>query len=87
MLFLKFTFLFLNFQNLSVDEILTEIRNLLVCSGIVDSHLAKPLFDSLQCVALGRSTPVGCSIEQERKKVITWFRIMYNTHRILLVVN
>ncbi|XP_055491132.1 lysosomal-trafficking regulator isoform X3 [Leucoraja erinacea] len=55
-------------QNLSVDEILTEIRNLLVCSGIVDSHLAKPLFDSLQCVALGRSTPVGCSIEQERKK-------------------
>ncbi|XP_051880021.1 lysosomal-trafficking regulator isoform X2 [Pristis pectinata] len=55
-------------QNLSVDEILTEIRDLLVHSGIVNSHLAKPLFDSLQCVALGRSTPVGCSAEQGKKK-------------------
>ncbi|XP_072912760.1 lysosomal-trafficking regulator isoform X1 [Hemitrygon akajei] len=55
-------------QNLSVDEILTEIRELIVHSGIVNSHLAKPLFDSLQCVALGRSTPVGCSAEQGRIK-------------------
>ncbi|XP_069741266.1 lysosomal-trafficking regulator isoform X2 [Narcine bancroftii] len=55
-------------QNLSVDEILAEIRDLLVHSGIVSSHLAKPLLDSLQSVAIGRSTPFGCSAEQEKKK-------------------
>ncbi|XP_067840227.1 lysosomal-trafficking regulator isoform X1 [Heptranchias perlo] len=55
-------------QNLSVDEILTEMRDLLVRSGIVDSDLAKPLFDSLQCVSLGGSSVDGYSAEQERKK-------------------
>ncbi|XP_078069513.1 lysosomal-trafficking regulator isoform X3 [Mustelus asterias] len=55
-------------QNLSVDEILTEMRDLLVHSGIVDSDLAKPLFDSLQSVSLGGSSVDGCSAEQQRKK-------------------
>uniref|UniRef100_UPI00398EDA26 lysosomal-trafficking regulator isoform X1 n=2 Tax=Pristiophorus japonicus TaxID=55135 RepID=UPI00398EDA26 len=55
-------------QNLSVDEILTEMRDLLVRSGIVDSDLAKPLFDSLQCVSLGGSSVDDYSAEQERKK-------------------
>ncbi|XP_038656464.1 lysosomal-trafficking regulator isoform X3 [Scyliorhinus canicula] len=54
-------------QNLSLDEIVTEMRDLLAHSGIVDSDLAKPLFDSLQSVSLGGS-PVDCSAEQQRKK-------------------
>ncbi|XP_048453045.1 lysosomal-trafficking regulator [Rhincodon typus] len=55
-------------QNLSVDEILTDMRDQLVHSGIVDSNLAKPLFDSLQSVSLGGTYVDGCSAEQERKK-------------------
>ncbi|XP_078398112.1 lysosomal-trafficking regulator isoform X2 [Cetorhinus maximus] len=55
-------------QDLSVDEILTEMRDLLVHSGIVDSDLAKPLFDSLQNVSLGGSSMDGYSAEQDRKK-------------------
>ncbi|XP_043535949.1 lysosomal-trafficking regulator isoform X1 [Chiloscyllium plagiosum] len=57
-------------QNLSVDEILTDMRDLLVRSGIVDTNLAKPLFDSLQSVSLGGISVDGCSAEQERKKKI-----------------
>ncbi|XP_041043517.1 lysosomal-trafficking regulator isoform X2 [Carcharodon carcharias] len=55
-------------QDLSVDEILTEMRDQLVHSGIVDSDLAKPLFDSLQNVSLGGSSMDGYSAEQDRKK-------------------
>ncbi|XP_059501535.1 lysosomal-trafficking regulator isoform X2 [Stegostoma tigrinum] len=55
-------------QNLSVDEILTDMRDRLVHSGIVDSDLAKPLFDSLQSVSLGGTSVDGCPTEQERKK-------------------
>ncbi|XP_042189049.1 lysosomal-trafficking regulator [Callorhinchus milii] len=53
----------------SVDELLIELRDLLVHAAIVDSHLAMPLFDSLQHVCLGGSSMDDYSAEQERKKL------------------
>uniref|UniRef100_A0A4W3ICA6 Lysosomal trafficking regulator n=1 Tax=Callorhinchus milii TaxID=7868 RepID=A0A4W3ICA6_CALMI len=51
------------FQDFSVDELLIELRDLLVHAAIVDSHLAMPLFDSLQHVCLGGSSMDDYSAE------------------------
>ncbi|KFP42398.1 Lysosomal-trafficking regulator, partial [Chlamydotis macqueenii] len=40
-------------QNTCVDDILLQIREQLAQSEVIETDLAKPLFDSLLCVALG----------------------------------
>lgn len=40
-------------QNTCVDDILLEIREQLAQSKVIETDLAKPLFDSLLRVALG----------------------------------
>uniref|UniRef100_A0A8C4XEE4 Lysosomal trafficking regulator n=1 Tax=Erpetoichthys calabaricus TaxID=27687 RepID=A0A8C4XEE4_ERPCA len=51
-----YLFIYLFIQNLSVDEIMSEIRDQLYKSAVVSSELAKPLFDSLLRVALSETS-------------------------------
>ncbi|KAG2467234.1 LYST regulator, partial [Polypterus senegalus] len=56
-------------KNLSVDEIMSEIRDQLYKSAVVSSELAIPLFDSLLRVALSETSTDSekCELKAERK--------------------
>ncbi|XP_072187689.1 lysosomal-trafficking regulator [Excalfactoria chinensis] len=55
-------------QNICVDDILLQIREQLAQSKLLETDLAKPLFDSLLCVALGTfSTDLDHSEEKVEK--------------------
>ncbi|XP_064408757.1 lysosomal-trafficking regulator [Latimeria chalumnae] len=57
------------YQSLSVEEILSEMREQLAESGVVESSLIKPLFDSLLRVALGGYSADYDSSQEKVKKI------------------
>ncbi|XP_066534350.1 lysosomal-trafficking regulator isoform X2 [Hoplias malabaricus] len=59
----------LSFQLQSVEDTLCEVKDQLSQSGLINSELAVPLFDSLMCVALAevRGTPVAFEEKPEKE--------------------